>query len=267
MQIIRTANELTKVLTVHNNIGFVPTMGCLHEGHLSLLVRSLTYNKITVCSIFVNPAQFNDQTDFEKYPITIDADIEKLKSLKVDFLFLPSVTEIYPENYPDKLYDLGTLESKWEGAFRPGHFQGVCKVMDRLLEIIPATDLWMGQKDFQQCLVVQKLLELTHRTKIQFHRVETSRDDKGLALSSRNQRLSETAKEKAAALYESLSMIRKSYKIQFFEYLVTLATDNLLRKGFEKVEYIDLIQTESETVVAAAAWIEGVRLIDNIILN
>ncbi len=258
---------MSTVLSVHNNIGFVPTMGCLHDGHLSLLIRSLTYNKITVCSIFVNPTQFNDPTDFQKYPVTIDSDIEKLKSLKVDYLFLPSVEEIYPENYQDKYFDLGLLETKWEAAFRLGHFQGVCNVMDRLLEIIPANDLWMGQKDFQQCMVVKKLLELTHRTAIQFHRVETSRNEMGIALSSRNQRLSETGKENAAALYESLQMIRKSYKLQFFEYLVTLATDNLLRKGFEKVEYIDLIQTETETAVAAAAWIEGVRLIDNIILN
>lgn len=258
---------MNTVLSVHNNIGFVPTMGCLHDGHLSLLIRSLTYNKITVCSVFVNPAQFNDPIDFEKYPVTIDSDIEKLNSLKVDYLFLPSVEEIYPENYPDKYYDLGQLETKWEGEFRPGHFQGVARVMDRLLEIIPANDLWMGQKDLQQCMVVQKLLELTHRTAIQFHRVETGRNEKGLALSSRNQRLSEIGKENATALHESLQMIRKSFKLQFFEYLVTLATDHLLRKGFEKVEYIDLIQTETETAVAAAAWIDGVRLIDNIILN
>jgi pantoate--beta-alanine ligase len=95
------------------------------------------------------------QQILKKYPVTIDSDIEQLENLKVDFLFLPSVKEIYPDNYSDKNYDLGDIETKWEGKFRPGHFQGVCKVMDRLLEIIPASDLWMGQKDFQQCLVVQ----------------------------------------------------------------------------------------------------------------
>jgi pantoate--beta-alanine ligase len=267
MQIIRTANEMNKVLSIHNNIGFVPTMGCLHEGHLSLLKRSLANNKMTVCSIFVNPAQFNDPFDFEKYPITLESDIENLTALNVDFLFLPSVEEIYPANHTTIHYDLGVIENIWEGKFRPGHFQGVCKVMDRLLHIIPATDLWMGQKDFQQCMVVEKLLTLTHRTNIQFHRVETIRNEMGLALSSRNERLSEAGKQNAAALYESLKMIRKSFKVQFFEYLVTIATDNLLRKGFEKVEYIDIIRTETELAVAAAAWIEGVRLIDNLILN
>jgi len=187
-------------------------MGCLHEGHLSLLKYSLSFNKITVCSIFVNPTQFNDPADFEKYPVTIDSDIKQLENLKVDFLFLPSVKEIYPDNYSDKNYDLGDIETKWEGKFRPGHFQGVCKVMDRLLEIIPASDLWMGQKDFQQCLVVQKLLVLTHRNNIQFHRAETSRNEKGLALSSRNQRLSAIGKEQATALYESLNLIRNNFK-------------------------------------------------------
>jgi pantoate--beta-alanine ligase len=136
--------------------------------------------------------------------------------------------------------------------------------MDRLLEIIPASDLWMGQKDFQQCLVLQKLLALTHRHNMQFHMVETSRNEAGLALSSRNQRLSEQGKINALALHESLQMIQKSYHFQDAEFLKKIAKNRLLASGFEKVEYIDIIQKEPEIVVAAAAWIEGVRLIDNI---
>jgi pantoate--beta-alanine ligase len=264
MQVIRTANEMTKLLKAHHHIGFVPTMGCLHEGHLSLLKKSITHNSITVCSIFVNPAQFNDKADFEKYPITIDSDIQLLNSLNVHFLFLPSVEEIYPQGYPDTFFELGELETKWEGAFRPGHFQGVCKVMDRLLSIIPANDLWMGQKDFQQCLVVQKLLTLSNRNTVRFHMVETVRDAAGLALSSRNARLTNQGKQHAIALYESLQMIQKSFHFQEFEFLKKIAQKYLQDKGFEKIEYIEIIQHEPEIIVAAAAWLEGVRLIDNI---
>ena len=264
MQIIRTANEMTKLLKATHHIGFVPTMGCLHNGHLSLLNHSIAYNETTVCSIFVNPTQFNDKADFEKYPNTIESDIQKLKTLNCDYLFLPSAEEIYPKGFQDRFYALGNLETKWEGAFRPGHFQGVCKVMDRLLSIIPTDNLWMGQKDFQQCLVVKKLLNDTNRNTVHFHMIETIRNESGLALSSRNELLSSKGKLNAEALYRSLKMIQKGFHHQDFEYLKNNALEYLLSHGFEKVEYIDIIQQEPEIVVAAAAWIEGVRLIDNI---
>ncbi len=264
MQIIRTANEMTSVLKKHTHIGFVPTMGCLHNGHLSLLNHSIAYNEITVCSIFVNPAQFNDKSDFEKYPNTIESDIQKLRTLNCSYLFLPSVAEIYPSTDTPHFYELGDLASKWEGAFRPGHFQGVCKVMDRLLNIIPADDLWMGQKDFQQCLVVQKLLDIPHRKTIHFHMVRTIRNESGLALSSRNERLSEKGKLNAEALYKCLNSIKQEYHDQDFDYLQNNAVTYLLNHGFDKIEYLAIIQQEPEIVVATAAWIEGVRLIDNI---
>ncbi len=264
MQIIRTANEMTSLLEANQSVGFVPTMGALHEGHLALIKKSRSKNSCVVCSIFVNPAQFNDKADFEKYPNDLQKDIQVLSEAQVDYLFLPTVEEVYPSWYPTKEYALGLLDSKWEAAFRPGHFQGVCKVMDRLLDIVPTNDLWMGQKDFQQCLVVQRLLELTHRDKVRFQMIATVRNAGGLALSSRNQRLSEQGKINAQALYESLQMIQKSFHFQEFDFLQKIAVNFLISKGFEKVEYIDIIQKEPEMIVAAAAWIEGVRLIDNI---
>ncbi|RYZ29188.1 MAG: hypothetical protein EOO10_07130 [Chitinophagaceae bacterium] len=131
-------------------IGFVPTMGALHKGHLSLIESSKRENDITVCSIFVNPTQFNNAEDFKKYPITIEADIEKLLLAECDVLFQPSKEEIYPENFVTKHYDLRELENVLEGFYRPGHFQGVCQVMDRLLEIVQPDNLYLGAKDFQQ---------------------------------------------------------------------------------------------------------------------
>ncbi len=267
MKVIRTANELTKVLSIHNNIGFVPTMGCLHEGHLCLVKKSKLTNEITVCSIFVNPAQFNDPKDYKLYPVTIDEDITKLESLHCDILFLPGVEEVYPADYQNKYYQIGEIENLWEGFYRPGHFQGVCKVMDRLLDIVPATDLWMGQKDFQQCMVIEKLLVLTNRKNITLHRIETIRSNSGLALSSRNQRLSDDGIIKAATLYESLQLVQKLYQKEDFTKLEQYAKEDLLQNGFEEIEYISVIQKEPSVVIAAAAWIEGVRLIDNIILN
>ena len=279
MQIIRSAEALTKQIQAlkPQKTGFVPTMGCLHEGHLSLLKESKALDDITVCSIFINPTQFNNPDDFKKYPVTTDADIQLLTDLGCDILFLPSVTEVYPDGYENKIYDLGTLDRIWEGEHRPGHFQGVCNVMNRLLEIVPADDLWMGQKDFQQCMVVQKLLSLTKRSGIHFHKMPTIRETSGLALSSRNTRLSKDGLIKAASLYEALKMIKAQYQTVPFTQLQNKAKEFVLSQGFDKVEYFTIALQESllpaesfspdENYVAiAAAWIEEVRLIDNILL-
>src|SRR5678810_1230103 len=142
-------------------IGFVPTMGALHDGHLSLVKTSLNENKVSVCSIFVNPAQFNDPTDFEKYPSTITDDIIKLETTGCDILFLPAVEEVYPDSFKlKKEYDLGYLDTILEGEFRPGHFQGVCMAVGKLLMIVEPDKLYLGQKDYQQCMIITKLIQL-----------------------------------------------------------------------------------------------------------
>ena len=163
MILFKQAGAITEHLQRQKNIGktvgFVPTMGALHEGHLSLINQCRSGNDITVCSIFINPTQFNNPEDFKHYPVTLSMDIEQLVASKCDILFLPSTSEIYPPAYLKKNYDLGSIEHNLEGYYRPGHFQGVCEVVDRLLDIITPDNLYLGQKDFQQCMVIKKLLE------------------------------------------------------------------------------------------------------------
>lgn len=259
-------------------IGFVPTMGALHEGHISLINYSKKENGITIVSIFVNPAQFNDAKDFEKYPITIEKDIYELEQQACDVLFLPSTKEIYPsgEN-EDEHFDLGFLDTVLEGKFRSGHFQGVCKVMKRLLTIIAANNLYMGQKDYQQCMVVKRLIESANFN-IHFHICPTLREKEGLAMSSRNLRLSIEEKNKALAIYQCLNLFKKEYKNKSFNELKATAKQLLITSGFTKIDYIEIANADNLTlmgewdgasplVALIAAFMGGVRLIDNMILT
>jgi pantoate--beta-alanine ligase len=243
------------------SIGFVPTMGALHEGHLALIEASRSACDLTVCSIFVNPTQFNDPTDFDKYPITLEADLEKLQEAGCDVVFYPSVSEMYPNGTADlKSYDLGFLETILEGKYRPGHFQGVCVVVDLLLQAVQPTKLYMGEKDYQQIAVVQKMLELTNSS-VELVRCPTVRSAEGLALSSRNARLSEEQKVQALAIYKGFNLPSESAFKQ-----------SLLDNGFESIDYVACVdpQTlqekpygEKPCLILVAAFIGGVRLIDN----
>jgi pantoate--beta-alanine ligase len=165
-------------------------MGALHGGHLSLIDTCKKENDLTVCSIFINPVQFNNPDDLKNYPVTTASDIEQLISHSCDVLFMPSVEEMYPAAYIKKQYPIGEIENKLEGYHRPGHFQGVCQAVDRLLEIVQPHNFYLGQKDYQQCMVIKKLLEMTGReNSIQLNIVPTVREEVGLAMSSRNLRL------------------------------------------------------------------------------
>jgi pantoate--beta-alanine ligase len=193
------------------SIGFVPTMGALHAGHISLIDISKKSTGVTVCSIFVNPTQFNDPKDFQKYPITIEKDIYLLEKAGTDVLFLPEVADLYPGGTADlEKYALGRLETLLEGKYRPGHFQGVCQVMRRLLDIVEPEDLFMGQKDYQQCMVVSKLIGLQQYA-MRLHPCPILRETDGLAMSSRNMRLTESEREKAPAIYRALSLIKREW--------------------------------------------------------
>src|SRR5687768_4583767 len=165
MIIFRYAEPLARYIQQQKDaskqIGFVPTMGALHDGHIALIDRSKKDTAITVCSIFVNPTQFNNSGDYQKYPNTIEQDITRLEAAGCDALFLPSIAEMYPQGTAGlEQYDLGYLETLLEGKYRPGHFQGVCQVMFRLLTMVKPHKLFMGQKDYQQCMVVSRLLQL-----------------------------------------------------------------------------------------------------------
>ena len=193
-------------------IGFVPTLGALHPGHISLIDISKKTTEITVCSIFVNPTQFNDPKDFQKYPKTIEKDIYLLEKAGTDVLFLPEVDEMYPGGTKDlEKYDLGGLETLLEGKYRPGHFQGVCQVMRRLLDMVGPNDLFMGQKDYQQCMVVGRLIELM-KADIRLHPCPIVREADGLAMSSRNLRLTAAEREKAPAIYRALTLIKEGWE-------------------------------------------------------
>ncbi len=260
-----------------STIGFVPTMGALHAGHCSLIKAALKENQLVIASIFVNPTQFTEQADFEKYPSTIEADIFQLEKTGCDVLFLPSVADMYPNgSAPTRQYELGLLDSILEGEFRPGHFQGVCQVVHRLLDIIAPGTLYLGQKDFQQCKVVQTLVHLLGlNTTISI--CPTQRESDGLAMSSRNSRLTPAEREKASCVNRALQSIKENLREGDLTQLQRNAQEILTKEGF-KVEYVaianahklEIIQYwdgKSALVALAAAYINEVRLIDNLLLN
>jgi pantoate--beta-alanine ligase len=268
---------LKKIKHTKSSIGFVPTMGALHKGHISLLEKSKQSCDITVSSIFINPTQFNNQDDFKKYPVTLEDDIYTLEKNGCDILFLPGVTEMYPEGTASKKYfDIGYLETILEGKFRPGHFQGVCQVVNRLLEIIEPTHLFMGQKDYQQCMVIKKLLELENFN-IQLIICPTLREENGLAMSSRNLRLNESQRQQASEIYKTLLNIKQNIKPGPLHHYKKEAKEYLVTKGF-KPDYVEIAEADNlkpinewngtdDLVALAAAFINDVRLIDNILIN
>ncbi|SFE92428.1 pantoate--beta-alanine ligase [Chitinophaga sp. CF118] len=269
--------------TARNNdkrIGFVPTMGALHHGHLSLIAKAKETCDLVVCSIFVNPTQFNDPSDFEKYPVTIDNDILQLTDAGTDVLFLPSVQEMYPEGLDVKThYDFGSLETILEGAHRPGHFQGVGQVVHKLLNLVKPDQLFMGQKDFQQCLIVNRLLKLID-SKAQLVVCPTLREPDGLAMSSRNMRLNATERQNALHIYKALIYVKGNIHKASFSEILNNASNQLKMNGFD-VDYIELVSMEEDgsvtfpkatgnrpvyAVIAAREISSDVRLIDNMLM-
>lgn len=257
--------------------GFVPTMGALHKGHLTLVQQCIADENYPIASIFVNPTQFNDPADFAKYPQTIAQDLRLLHNVGCEVVFLPSVDEIYPNGLKESYYiDLGEIENRLEGFFRPGHFQGVCQVVERLLKAVEPDFLYLGQKDFQQCMVIQAMMNI-RQLPVRLIIVPTVREANGLAMSSRNMRLSPTARQKASAIYRQIQLIKAQLGKKPVEVLVIEAKDALTRVGFEKIDYVAIAEpatlkpiekynAEEQVVVLVAAFIEGVRLIDNFVL-
>ncbi len=282
MVIFKKIENIKNYISLKNttgiNTGFVPTMGALHEGHLSLIEKARTDGMLVVCSIFLNPTQFNDKKDLEKYPVSTDEDIALLVKAGCDVLFLPSVDEVYPDGM-DKMptYDFGYLDTILEGANRPGHFKGVGQVVSRLLEIVEPHSLYMGQKDYQQCMVVSKLLELTGRQNINLVVCPTMREADGLAMSSRNRRLTEPQRVIAGVIYQCLVSIESKQSTTELNIVKKECEELLKAKGFA-TEYIALANAKDLTlldsykkdipmVALIAAKIGEIRLIDNILLN
>jgi len=281
MRVFTTVKDLQKFIRkqkrLGNKIGFVPTMGSLHEGHMSLIKASKKSSDTTVCSIFVNPTQFNQKEDLDNYPVTIEADTTMLMSNGCDVLFLPSVKEVYPGGTKAAIkVNLDGMDKVMEGAFRPGHFDGVVQVVNRLLDIVLPNYIFMGQKDFQQFSIIQKMIdELDLKTKLKV--VSIKREKSGLAMSSRNARLSKKEVEKAKIIYKTIYYARiKIKKGNDINEVKKYALERLTESGF-KPEYVSVVNTKTlkdvsvfkrgdSTVICIAAWLGDVRLIDNIII-
>jgi pantoate--beta-alanine ligase len=255
--------------------GFVPTMGALHAGHISLVETSKQENDFTYCSIFVNPTQFNNAADLQHYPVTIETDIDMLEKAGCDLLFLPAAVDMYPPGEKPEHYDLGYLETILEGEFRPGHFQGVCMIVDKLLRLVRPGTIYLGRKDYQQCMVIARMIKEKH-LHVKLWICDTLREPGGLAMSSRNMRLTPAQKEQAFAIIECLLNMQKNIRPGNLSALKKEAVYFLHNKGF-KPDYVEIADAETlqllndwngsrKLVALAAAYLGDVRLIDNIIL-
>lgn len=259
----------------NKTIGFVPTMGALHDGHLVLISTAKKACDIVVASIFVNPTQFNDPEDLEKYPRTPEKDVDALLGVGCDILFFPGEEEIYPETLDLPTFDLNGLDERWEGAHRPGHFDGVAQVVYRLLEIVNPDFLFLGQKDFQQVKVVEQMLRQTDLPTV-VQTVPIQRAVDGLALSSRNVRLSKRYRAIAPQIHQVLDFVKKEIGHESVSHLVALAMKRLIEAGL-KPEYFAVVDPTTlqpvtqydenkGAVIITAVWAGEVRLIDNMLV-
>lgn len=281
MKIFYTQKELNNYLDIQRSeqkkIALIPTMGALHEGHISLINYAKPFAECLVCSIFVNPTQFNDPKDLEKYPRPIERDIQLLSQVECDVLFLPAAEEMYPANDTDWYLNLGNLDSIWEGQHRPGHFQGVTQIVYKLFSLVKPAVAFFGQKDFQQIMVLKKMTKIM-KMDIELIVCPTIRNDEGLALSSRNERLSSEGKNRALALFKALLFVRDNFNTIPISQLNDQAQSLLKNSPGITVEYLAICETDSlievqkiengkKYVAIVAAYVEQVRLIDNLLLN
>ena len=292
MKICKTISELIawRNESETHNIGFVPTMGALHQGHLSLVEESKNICQKTVVSVFVNELQFSPQEDFNQYPRTIEADLDALKTLKVDVVFLPSKKEMYNEPFSVVVNEL-KISQKLEGASRPGFFTGVTTIVSKLFNLVRPSHAFFGQKDVQQLVIIQRLVkDLNYAIKIVG--CKTVRENNGLAMSSRNQYLNSNEKDCASIIYKSLQLGEKMVKNNFkYSAIIKAMKEVLQEETIEEIEidYLSIAKTESfdelsdddelgcvgfgdinmmsQVVISCAVYLNKIRLIDNIVVN
>ncbi len=270
--------HLHKAKATNQKIAFVPTMGALHNGHLSLIKIAKEKGDLTVASIFVNPTQFNDPKDLDKYPRKDEEDIAMLIEKGCDVLFLPSVEEMYPDGTkPKKEFNFGKLTEPMEGAHRPGHFEGMVQVVNLLLEIVEPDFIIMGQKDYQQAAIVRQLLVQAHpNTEIVVAPI--IREEDGLAMSSRNVRLLPDERAEAPTIYASLSTLKSLYKVMPLKEAQKEAIEKIEASGSMKVDYLEVADAitlqpidhwadADKAVVCVAVHLGKVRLIDNVLVG
>lgn len=259
-------------------IGFVPTMGALHEGHLSIIRQCKHENDICVASIFINRTQFNDKNDFDKYPRIVEADIKKLEEAGCDIVFTPDEEEIYPRNdFSKTIIDLGYTGTVLEAAHRPGHFDGVVTIVHKLFEIVQPHKAYFGQKDYQQCQVVKKMTE-HFKSDIRLVFCETVREKDGLAMSSRNMLLNPDERNLAPIIYRTLSMAKKLLMEKSIAEVKDWAQNTLRRENLINFEYFEIVDADTlkpiislneaeHIIICTALKIGNTRLIDNIIVK
>jgi pantoate--beta-alanine ligase len=264
---------LSEPFNQSKTIAFVPTMGALHDGHLSLIEAANEKANLTIASIFVNPKQFDNEEDLVKYPRQEAEDNHKLEQAGCDAVYLPSPEDLYDSNYSQVELDLEHLENIYEGEKREGHFEGVVQVLYQLFDCIQPNHVMFGQKDYQQCMVVKRLLE-TYFPDTQLHKVPTFRDSEGLALSSRNQRLSDKGIETAREFNKGLDIAIAQFNEENPLEALKAGKKHMQQMGID-VEYIDFADasnlnpcaswtnTPDEIVIVAACFVQGIRLIDN----
>lgn len=272
---VELKSYLKSISTAHSTLGFVPTMGALHDGHLSLLKAAVKNNTHTIISIFVNPTQFNNPEDLEKYPRTLEQDVKKIKSVSEDIIvYAPAVADIYENHTDPEHFNFDGLESQMEGEFRPGHYDGVGTVVKKLFEIIRPTNAYFGEKDFQQLQIVKKLVEKLNM-KINIIACPIHREKNGLAMSSRNERLSESEKKEAALIYRILREAQMQFKTKSAAAVVDLVKRKFQKQKNFHLEYFQIADENNllpckrkrknkKYRAFIAVFINNVRLIDTI---
>ncbi len=274
-KIKETLEHLEKIKSKGLSIGFVPTMGSLHEGHLSLIKEAKRENNYVVCSIFVNPIQFNNKNDLENYPREFESDIELLKNENCDLLFHPSVEEMYPEP-TDETFDFGGIDQVMEGLYRKDHFNGVAIVVKKLFKIIKPERAYFGLKDYQQLIIIHKMTK-DYNLPVEVVPCAIIREENGLAMSSRNRLLSKSEKKQASIIYDTLKMVKIQTGYLSISEIKEIVKRQLKRHRSMKIEYFEITDmytlkplktwAESNHVIACiAVYVGKVRLIDNVIL-
>ena len=257
-------------------IGFAPTMGALHQGHLSLYKAAKKENDEVISSIFVNPTQFNNPDDFQKYPKTLEKDLELLEKAGVDAVYVPNVEEMYPDGLNSKKYDFDGLENEMEGKYRPGHFDGVGTIVEELFRQVQPHNAYFGEKDYQQLAIIKKMVEKT-KLPVKIHGVPTLREEDGLAMSSRNVRLTETQRKEATIIYETLVKAKEWFKVISLEEIKQKVTDIFRNSNFELEYFViadektlketDYFYKDKNYRAFIVAYADTVRLIDNMHLG
>lgn len=269
---------LKTIKTTNSTIGFVPTMGALHQGHLALMQRSLKENDDTVVSIFVNPTQFNNPEDLAKYPRTLEEDVKKMRVLSDKIiLYAPSVEDIYEGETVSQDFDFDGLENQMEGKFRPGHFNGVGTIVKRLFEIVTPTNAYFGEKDFQQLQIVKKLVE-KNNLPVNIVGCPIFREENQLAMSSRNERLTAEERKEAAIIYKTLNEAKEIFKTNTPEETIEFVKNSFKDNERFQLEYfviadestllsIDHKSKDKKYRAFIAVFVNSIRLIDTISLN